>query len=247
MKKFKFLPGRSTGSKERKVYHVTSPRNTQKVLAEGLLPMVSTERGQDLQIVDIVFDRVAKRLGIVHRRTNLFAWLSRERARYQIDLALEELGQRPILEVTIDPKDAIVAHQDYVSLAYTSVFRVISLTGMNYLRHGGDFDKLTMLQELSGEDLIALLSISGQLRDPYLVNLAAQLVPLLRRVETIGELYWRTAVPLTEYDEKTARELDDRTRIELSQIVINSGGIKELNHEAIINEDKIPSGKIREV
>ncbi|GEM_PF-6276127 len=241
-----YLPNGKIYVSERKVYHVpASAKNTSNILAEGLIAGASPERGQDLQIADIMFDRVAEKLGIKFRRTGIFAWPSRERAQHQIDIGLKNFGERPILELTIDPNDAIVAHQDFMSLAYTSIWSAITKSGMQYFSSGKSPHRLDMVSKLSGENLLSVLEFVEN--DPYLNILRRELTPILGLVSNIAELYWKTAVPLSDYDEESQRKLDALVLEIFSRMPkeFKIIGINPLNHEVVIALERIPIEKIK--
>lgn len=241
-----YLPNGKLYVRERKVYHVpASAKNTSKILAEGLIAGASSERGQDLQIADIVFDRVAEKLGIRFRRTGIFAWPSRERAQHQIDISKKEFGERPILELTIDPNDAIVAHQDFMSLAYNLVRLAIIRSIKQYTSSGGSPQKVEITSRISGQDLLSLMEFVEN--DQYLNILRRELTGISELVSNIAGVYWNRAIPLLEYDEEAQRKLDELVLEIFSRMPkeFKIIGINPLNHEVVIALERIPIEKIK--
>ncbi len=103
----------------KRVFHATSRANADKILTEGLKPLVSN-RPKELAVVDFAFDKIAERLGINYRRSGIFAWP---------DKKLNVFGDTVILELIVDPELSVVIHQAWVDLAWGIVGTVFSRIG----------------------------------------------------------------------------------------------------------------------
>jgi len=164
----------------KRVFHATSRANADKILTEGLKPLVSN-RPKELAVVDFAFDKIAERLGINYRRSGIFAWP---------DKKLNVFGDTVILELIVDPELSVVMHQAWVDLAWGIVGTVFSRIGET---------KRGFVETATPEELF------GMFRNVlvYEGRVGHVLFELAQR-------YWSSGVSLADYGDSTRGMLNQK-------------------------------------
>ncbi|MFH1520536.1 MAG: hypothetical protein ABID61_02745 [Candidatus Micrarchaeota archaeon] len=182
-------------------------------MTEGLLPLAKN-RPKELQVVDFAFDIVAERLGIKHRRVGMFAWPNQKLA--------QSTGDGLIIQVTAN-QDSLVFHQAWLDLAW-------GITGTIFGRIPSHLQK--QFRQYTTEELFR------QMSDLFVYEGKVSAV-----LFELAELYWKTAIHLSLYDDSAKQVMD--FEVAKHQQTRFQGLLITLPHEVAIGTEPIPITKLK--